>query len=101
MYRIENFPKPKEEDYKTTEEFEESHAWWMKQVSQFMRKVPGVIQTEQTTENSNNSENHKDSQDDWMDKATKALEVTPEEWQKVIEDHTFEELEKEDQARKG
>jgi len=42
-----------------------------------------------------------DSQDDWMDKATKALEVTPEEWQKVIEEHTFEELEKEEKARKG
>jgi hypothetical protein len=54
-----------------------------------------------TQEKASNSENHKDSQDDWMDKATKALEVTPEEWQKVIEEHTFEEMEKEEKARKG
>jgi hypothetical protein len=99
MYRIENFPKPKEGDYKTTEAFEEAHAWWMKQVSQFMRKVPGVIRTEQTTEDSKSSKNPKDSRPNWMDKATKALEVTPEEWQKVIEEHTFEEMEKEEQAR--
>ena len=42
-----------------------------------------------------------DSQDDWMDKARKSLDMTPEEWQKVIEEHTFEEMEKEEKARKG
>jgi hypothetical protein len=36
-----------------------------------------------------------------MNKARKALDVTPEEWQKVIEEHTFEEMEKEEKARKG
>jgi hypothetical protein len=50
-------------------------------------------------EDTDNSENHKDSQDDWMDKVRKALDVTPEEWRKVIEEHTFEEMEKEEKAR--
>jgi hypothetical protein len=48
-----------------------------------------------------NSENPKDSRPNWMSKADQwEKSLTPEKWQKVIEEHTFEEMEKEDQARK-
>ena len=96
-YSLEDYPKPKEEDYKTTEEFEEAHAWWMKRTSQFMRKVPGVIQTEQTTEDSKASESRNDFRIDW-EKVNKVIDnLTPEEWEKHL---NKTKLEEERKARK-
>jgi membrane protein CcdC involved in cytochrome C biogenesis len=42
-----------------------------------------------------------DSQDDLMDKIRQSLKMTPEEYKRLIEEHTFEEMEKEEKARKG
>ena len=48
----------------------------------------------------NKEEDHKESRLAWMDKARQALNMTPEEQKKLIEEHTFEEMEREEQARK-
>ena len=96
-YSLEDYPKPKEEDYKTTEAFEEAHAWWINRVSQFMRKVPGVIQTEQTTEDSKASESRKDYRLDLKAVREAIDNVTPEEWEKHL---NKTKLEEERKARK-
>jgi hypothetical protein len=36
-----------------------------------------------------------------MDKIRQSLKMTPEEHKRLIEEHTFEEMEKEEKARKG
>jgi len=38
-----------------------------------------------------NSENLKDSQPSWTDQVMKSLDVTPEEWQKVVNERIAEE----------